>query len=323
MKRTLERDLVFVSVLAIVLLFTVSISYATPDLTAECGTEGCHSITGLYTMTSNTTGNATLGVPFTLRINATKQSGGPGFWMALKSGWADNDQFNFTPAAIQDNSAGDLNSTALIITCDFTFIPESVGNWTIRAWCATQNWAMSLDIPISVPVIPDETPPAIDSPSDIEYDVYSTGHSIIWVPFDEHPSSFYVRVNGVTILSGGWNGQPVVVNVDYLIPGIYEYICTVFDASGNNATDSVTVTVTGEVITTTTETSTTTTTTPTASSSTTSTTPTTSTGGNPGIPSDNEEVLTTATFSLIMLASGGIVGVLILVIIVDQWRGRK
>lgn len=320
MNLTLKRNLVFVSVLALFLFLALNVSYAEPTEAAECGSTGCHSITGSYTMTSNSTGNATLGVPFTLMINASKPTGGPGFWLALKTGWADNDQFNFTPLAIQDNSAEDLNGTWLIISHAFTFIPENPGNWTIRAWCATQNWAASLDIPISVPFIPDETPPTIDSPSDIQFDVYSTGHTITWLPYDENPSSFFVKANGVTILSGGWNGQSIVVNVDYLIPGIYNYICVVFDESGNNATDSVTVTVTGEVITTTTETSTTTTTTP---PTTTSTTPTTSTGGGPGVPSDDDEVLTTATFSLIMLAMGGIVGVLTLVMIVNHWRLKK
>jgi len=322
MNRTLKKNLVFVSVLAISLFLIVSLSSGEPTFPGECGVgDACHDLTGSYSMASNSTGNATIGVPFTLIINASKPTGGPGFWLALKTGWADNDQFNFTPAAVQDNSAEDLNSTPLIISCNFTFIPESVGNWTIRAWCATQNWAMSLDIPISVADIPDETSPIIDSPSDIEYEVYSTGNSILWTPYDENPVSFNVKANGASILSGGWNGQPIVVNVDYLIPGTYEYICTVYDKGGNSAIDSVTVTVTGEVITTTTETSTTsTTTTPTSSSS---TTPTTSSGGSPGVPSDNEEVLTTATFSLIMLATGGIVGILTLAIIVNQWRLKK
>jgi len=317
MKRTVKRNLVFVSVLAIILFLAASGSYAYPEEPGECG--GCHAITTSFTMVSNSTGNATLGMPFTLMINASKGAGTTDFYLALKTGWADNDQFNFTPAVIKDNTDGeDLDDTALIICHTFTFIPESAGNWTIRAWAATKNWAESLDIPISVTELPDETPPTIDSPPDIEYQVYSTGHSISWTPYDENPISFSVKANGVTILSGGWNGQPIVVNVDCLIPGSYVYICTVFDKGGNSATDSVTVSVTGEVITTTTDTSTTTTT-----DTTSTTTSTTSTGGGPAPPGNDEEVLTTASFSLIMLAMGGIVGVLTLLIIVNQWRMKK
>jgi len=317
MNRILKRNLVFVGIIAIFLFLAVSVSYAYPEEPGECG--GCHTINPSYTMVSNSTGNATLGMPFTLMINASKGSGTTDFYLALKTGWADNDRFNFTPAVIKDNTdLEDLDDTALIISHAFTFIPETVGNWTIRAWCATKQFSKSLDIPINVTELPDEIPPTLDSPSDIEYEVYSTGHSISWTPYDENPISFSVKANGVTILSGGWNGQPIVVNVDYLIPGTYVYTCTVFDKGGNNATDSVNVTVTGEVITTTTETSTTTV--PPSSSSTTSTTSTTSSGGGQGVPSDDDEVLTTATFSFIMLSTGIIVGVLVFLLILDKWR---
>ena len=318
MNDRLKRNLVFVSVLVIFLLFTVRISFATPDLTVECGTEGCHDISSSIIMSSNSTGNATIGVPFTLNITAQKTSPGqPSFWLSVQVGWADNNEFNFTPTSIEDGGTGDTNPGDLQIAHGFTFTPISVGNYTIRAWAASGSAmpgpAQFLDISINVIDIPDETPPTIDSPSDIEYEVYSTGHSISWTPYDENPISFTVKANGVTILSGGWNSQSIVVNVDYLIPGIYEYTCTVFDKGGNNATDRVTVTVTGEVITTTTDTSTTTTTPPSSSS-------TTSTGGGPEVPSDDDEVLTTATFSLIMVSAGIIVVVLIFLLILDKWR---
>jgi hypothetical protein len=313
MNRTMKHNLVVASVFTLIIFVAANSSFATPSYPDECGSDGCHVINDTFTMSSNSTGNATLGIPFTLRINATKLAGGPGFWLALKADWADNDQFNFTPTAILDNSAEDLTATLLLITYDFTFIPESVGNYTIRAWCATKNWANSIDIPINVTEIPDETPPTIDSPSDIAYDVATTGHSITWSPFDERPSEFTIQRNGTVVLSGGWGGNQIVINVDYLSPGVHEYNITVIDTSGHAVSDVVIVTVNGELPTTPTST------TETTIATTTETTTTTS-GGNPGVPGgDNNEVLVTASFSLIMLAMIGFVGILSFLLIADRF----
>jgi len=261
-------------------------------------------------MSSNSTGTALKGEPFTLRINATKPSvGGTNFYLSLQAGWADNDYFTFTPESIQDNSGEDLNPANFIITHDFNFTPESSGNYTIRAWCATSAASQFIDIQINVTDIPDITAPIVDSPSDIEYDVLTTGHRIIWTPYDERPSMFTLQLNGVIILSGSWSGQPIMINIDYLSPGTYEYNLTVIDVGGNTASDVVIVTVTGELpITTTTPTTDTT------------TTPITATGGNPIPPNDNNEELTTTSFGYIMVAMIGIVGILSFLLILERWR---
>jgi hypothetical protein len=257
-------------------------------------------------MSSNSTGNATVGVPFTLRINASKPSmGGSNFHLSVQNGWADNDNFNFTPAVVQDNEVGDLAPASYLITHDFTFTPVISGNHTIRAWCATVSGSQFIDIPIDVLDIPDETPPILDSPSDLEYEVSSTGHSITWTPLDDNPSEFNIQVNGVVILSGGWNGQPIVINVDYLSPGTYEYTLTVTDIGGNSVSDIVMVTVTGEI---------------TTEPTTTETTPITTSPENPVIPGDNVEAMQTSTFGLVMLSMGVIVGILSLLLILDRWR---
>jgi len=257
-------------------------------------------------MSSNSTGTAMVGVPFTLRINATKPNfGGTNFYLSLQNGWADNNNFNFTPAYIQDNSGGDLTPANFLITHDFTFTPVSSGNFTIRAWTSSSAASQFIDIPIDVLDVPDETSPIIDSPSDIDYEVSTTGHNITWTPFDDNPSEFNIQINGVVVVSGGWNGQPIVINVDYLSPGTYEFTLTVKDIGGNSVSDIVMVSVTGEI---------TPITTPTG------TTSTTTTEAPPVEPGDNDEALTTTTFSLIMLSMGIIVGILILLLILDRRR---
>jgi hypothetical protein len=316
MNRTIGRRLVIIGIFALLLFLTVSSSFAEPDYTTECG--DCHTISAGYTMSSNSTGNATVGVPFTLRISAQKPSvGGVNFYLSVQAGWADNDEFTFTPFYIQDGGGADLSVANFLITYDFTFTPESVGNYTIRAWCATSAASQFIDIPILVADVPDVTPPVIDSPSDISYDVATTGHNIIWTPTDDRPVEFNIRLNGSVVLSGGWDGNPVVINVDYLSPGVYEYNLTVIDEGGNAVSDVVFVTVTGELPTTTTTTTSSITTTTETSTST-----TTTSGGNSGVPNpgDNDEVLTTATFSLIMLAMGGFVAILSLLLILDRFN---
>ncbi|TFH00134.1 hypothetical protein E4H12_00005, partial [Candidatus Thorarchaeota archaeon] len=138
--RAIRSKLVITGVFALIIFLVVGSTFATPGLTSECGSPGCHTVNPSFTMSSNSTGVAMVRVPFTLRINATKPTvGGTNFYLSLQVGWADNDYFNFTPAAILDNSAGDLNPANFIITHDFTFTPESSGNYTIKAWCATSS----------------------------------------------------------------------------------------------------------------------------------------------------------------------------------------
>ena len=319
MNRTIKGMMIITSIVALILLLSVSSTFATPDLTAECG--GCHTVNPAFIMASNSTGNATVGESFTLRITCEKPTaGGFNFWLSVQTGWADNDDFNFTPASIQDGSVEDLSSNYWNVTHDFTFIPESVGNYTIRAWCSTSGGSQFIDIPIEVLDVPDVTPPIIDSPSDINYDVVTTGHTITWNATDDHPTEFNVQLNGTVVLSGGWDGQPIVINVDYLGPGTYEYKLTVFDKGWNNATDSVIITVTGELPTTATTTTTTTSTTTTSTTTSTSTTTTTTTGGGPGTPADDDELVETATFSLILVSLGVIVGILSFLLIFERWR---
>lgn len=316
MNRTFKRKLVVVTVCTLIIFLAASTTFAEPDYTTECG--DCHSVSPSYTMSSNSTGNATIGIPFTLRISAAKPSvGGVNFYLSVQAGWADNDEFTFTPFYIQDGSGEDLTLANWNVTYEFTFTPLTVGNHTIRAWCSSSAASQSIDIPIDVADVPDETPPLIDNPSDIAYDVATTGHNIIWTPTDDRPVVFNIKRNGTIVLSGGWNGEPITINVDYLSPGTYEYNLTVIDEGNNAVSDVVIVSVTGELPTTATSTTTTTTTTETST-----TTTTTTSGGNTGVPSpgDNDEVLTTATFSLIMLAMLGFVGILSLLLILDRFN---
>jgi hypothetical protein len=104
----------------------------------------------------------------------------------------------------------------------------------------------------------DSTHPILDTPDDVEFTVGETGNTIDWLPSDSRPTSYEVFVNSVSTFSGDWNAssEHIVVNLDGLIVGSYNYTCVVYDEGGNSAIDTVIVTV-NDVVTTPTTTTTT------------------------------------------------------------------
>ncbi len=109
----------------------------------------------------------------------------------------------------------------------------------------------------------DTVAPSIDSPNDIDYVVGSTGHQISWSVSDLGASFYQILRDGEVLVDAAWDGSPIVVNVDLLILGTFNYTLVVSDQGDNTASDSVLVTVTlATTSTTTTTTSTTTATVP-------------------------------------------------------------
>jgi len=94
-----------------------------------------------------------------------------------------------------------------------------------------------------VEVVDDATSPSIDSPADLEMIEGSIGNNIIWTPEDKYPDRYDVHYNGSVIVSGDWGGSRIVVVVDGLHAGIHVVTLTVYDGTGNSASDEVTVTV--------------------------------------------------------------------------------
>ena len=86
--------------------------------------------------------------------------------------------------------------------------------------------------------------PVLNSPSDVSYQEGETGNSITWTATDDNPTTYTVTQNGTIVESGSWDsGNPITINVDGLSFGLYIYTITVYDGSGNDATDSVYVLV--------------------------------------------------------------------------------
>ena len=89
----------------------------------------------------------------------------------------------------------------------------------------------------------DTIPPEIDHPSDEEYDEGTLGHSITWSPVETNPSHYVVYQNSTEVGEGNWDGNPIIVSIDGLDPGVYNYTITVYDIYTNWVSDDVIVTV--------------------------------------------------------------------------------
>lgn len=94
-----------------------------------------------------------------------------------------------------------------------------------------------------LPSPPDITPPVISSPDNISFYNGSIGYTIRWNGSDDQPWWASVWRNQELIYDKAWRGDDIVISLDNLIAGTYEYNCTLFDKAGNSASNNVTVTV--------------------------------------------------------------------------------
>ncbi|MGY5875875.1 MAG: hypothetical protein RTU30_09025 [Candidatus Thorarchaeota archaeon] len=97
---------------------------------------------------------------------------------------------------------------------------------------------------VTVTVI-DTTAPQLNEPDDIEFEAGEIGYLISWNPIDRNPEYYELLRNGELLRSGQWNSSTEVVeiNLDSLVGGQYNFTLIVYDRAGNDASDSVVVTV--------------------------------------------------------------------------------
>jgi len=89
----------------------------------------------------------------------------------------------------------------------------------------------------------DTSEPICSNPSDMQISEGSTGNAIIWTPWDATPSSYRVLRNGTEVDSDVWSGSAIVVSLDGLGFGVYNYTLSLFDLVGHSASDTVIITV--------------------------------------------------------------------------------
>lgn len=116
--------------------------------------------------------------------------------------------------------------------------PVGIFNYTLLVNDTMGEWAND-----SVIVTVYDLIPTIDSPSDREYHLDTTGHSITWTPSDLNPDSYEVYEDHIMVQSGSWDGSAIAVSIDGLSIGLHNFTVVVNDTSGNMAKDTVLVNV--------------------------------------------------------------------------------
>ncbi|MBS3795816.1 MAG: hypothetical protein KGY80_13005, partial [Candidatus Thorarchaeota archaeon] len=165
--------------------------------------------------------------------------------------WSGSDEHPESYELLRNGTAidsGDWSGSEIVQSIDDLAV--GVYNYTLVLIDEYDNTATDT---VMVTVV-DTTPPSIDRPDDIEYEVGTTGHDITWAPSDLDPESYTVYMNDTLAYSGTWNGSEITTSVDGLGLGTYSFRLVVEDGSGNTASDTVLVTVVQTAPTTTTTT---------------------------------------------------------------------
>ncbi|KXH75882.1 MAG: hypothetical protein AM326_08380 [Candidatus Thorarchaeota archaeon SMTZ-45] len=110
-------------------------------------------------------------------------------------------------------------------------------NYTLQLWDSNGEWSRD----VVWVYVQDTTSPTINTPADIYYDEGDVGYSITWLPSDPLPSSYIIYMEGSVLRSGAWNSsaESIIVSVDGLAFGTYNYTIVVTDTTGHSAIDQV------------------------------------------------------------------------------------
>lgn len=97
------------------------------------------------------------------------------------------------------------------------------------------------------PFATDTIPPVLSGPADLTCESGSSGNTINWCAFDQHPGSYSVVRDRSDVESGSWTNDSLIsISADGLEAGTWSYTITVQDQEGNSSTDTILVTVEGD-----------------------------------------------------------------------------
>ena len=126
------------------------------------------------------------------------------------------------------------------ITINVDGLPVGSYNYTLVVADLSGNFAKDTVI---VTVITSMIP-FLTSPMDITYEEGTIGHAIYWTATDTNPNIYTIYQNGTKVETGSWlSVTPIIIIIDGLTIGIYNYTIAVTDTSSNLVIDTVTVKV--------------------------------------------------------------------------------
>lgn len=157
--------------------------------------------------------------------------------------WTISDQNPDSFELYQDDvlvNSGSWWSTPWTYSHDLDGLAEGEYTFTLAVYDVDGNKATD---EVLVYVLGDDMNPVINHPDDINMTEGTIGNYIIWAATDDFPSHYVVVENASVAGTGDWGGTSVSLNIDGLPAGYYTFVITVYDSSGNSATDSVNVIV--------------------------------------------------------------------------------
>jgi hypothetical protein len=96
--------------------------------------------------------------------------------------------------------------------------------------------------------VTDNVLPVVSEPINLEIEEGSTGNNIVWDASDNNPGTYIVYKDGILYETDTWtSSSSIIVYVDGLSAGEYNFTIVVSDIAGNLAKDSVILTVTPTV----------------------------------------------------------------------------
>lgn len=95
---------------------------------------------------------------------------------------------------------------------------------------------------VLIQVLSDLTPPLLSTLADITFPLGWT-ESLLWEVWDANPGWFVLYVNGSVWSEGRWECGLIPASLNWLDVGVYTFTIVLVDLFGNNATDTVIVTV--------------------------------------------------------------------------------
>jgi len=103
------------------------------------------------------------------------------------------------------------------------------GNYSLTAvvYDEFNNWQADT---LFITVLANEAPFAEDAT--VTYEAGTTGHIILWEPYDYTPISYEFWFHSVLLESGSWDGAAIQLTVDGLDPGFHEFTLVLYDGTG-------------------------------------------------------------------------------------------
>ena len=132
------------------------------------------------------------------------------------------------------------NATGMSIP--FNGLPVGLYNFTISINDTAGNTIYNT---IWITIVSDHIAPQITGMTEITYVYGSTGQTLTIQASDDHPDYYEIYKNGNLISYNPWNLNTigVAINLNDLVPGIYNYTFVFYDQFGNVASHTVLVTV--------------------------------------------------------------------------------